>query len=99
MVFEAKTILTPGSEFLMDQNKSVMNLNNNETEIPEDQLEEYALQLNANDFACRVKGKKQNHKEENLLALHQESFPLKGGLGLTLNQGNNLSPIMKYRRK
>ena len=41
---------------------------------------------------------KQNHKEENLLALHQESFPLEG-IGLTLNQGNILSPIMKYRRK
>ena len=34
-----------------------MNLNNNETEIPEDQLEEYALQLNAQDFACRAKAK------------------------------------------
>ena len=34
-----------------------MNLNNNETEIPEDQLEEYALKLNAKDFACRSKAK------------------------------------------
>ena len=42
---------------------------------------------------------KQNHKEENLPALHQESFPLGEGIGLTLNQGNILSPIMKYRRK
>ena len=40
-----------------------MNLNNNETEVPEDQLEECALKLNAKDFAWR---------EENLLALHQE---------------------------
>ena len=38
-------------------NKFVMNLNNNETEIPEDQLEEYALKLNAKDFACRSKAK------------------------------------------
>ena len=30
-----------------------MNLNNNETEIPEDQLEEYALKMDAKDFACR----------------------------------------------
>ena len=29
---------------------------------------------------------KQNHKEENLLALHQELFPLKEGIGLILNQ-------------
>ena len=38
-------------------NKFVMNLNNNETEIPEDQLEECALKLSAKDFACRSKAK------------------------------------------
>ena len=38
-------------------NKCVMILNNNETEIPEDQLEERALQLDAKDFACRTKAK------------------------------------------
>ena len=38
-------------------NKFVMNLNNNDTEIPEGQLEKYALQLNAKDFACRAKAK------------------------------------------
>ena len=38
-------------------NKFVMVLNNNDTEIPEDQLEEYVLQLNAKDFACRTKAK------------------------------------------
>ena len=32
-----------------------MHLNNNETEIPEDQPEKQALQLNAKDFACRSK--------------------------------------------
>ena len=40
---------------------------------------------------------KQNHKEENLPALHQELFPLKEGIGLTLNQGNILSPSMILR--
>ena len=44
-------IITHGS------NKFVMNLNNNDTEIPEDQLEEYALKLSAKDFACRSKAK------------------------------------------
>ena len=29
----------------------------NETEIPENQLEEYALNLSEKDFACQVKGK------------------------------------------
>ena len=38
-------------------NKFVMNLNNNDTEIPEDQLGKYALQLNAKYFACPAKVK------------------------------------------
>ena len=38
-------------------NKFVMNLNNNETEIPEDQLEESALKLIVKDCACRSKAK------------------------------------------
>ena len=45
-------------------NKFVMNLNNNETEIPEDQLEEYALKLNAKDFACRTKAKTKPQRRE-----------------------------------
>ena len=43
-------------------NKFVMNLNNNEQEIPEDQLEEYAFQLNAKDFACRAKARAQTQR-------------------------------------
>ena len=42
---------------------------------------------------------KQNHKEQNLPALHQEQFLLGRELGLMLNQGNIHSPIVKYRRK
>ena len=38
-------------------NKFVMDSNNNDTEVPEDQLEEHALQLDAKDFACRSKAK------------------------------------------
>ena len=34
--------------------KIVLNLSNNDTGSPEDQLEELALQLNAKDFACRA---------------------------------------------
>ena len=41
-----------------------MNLNNNETEIPEDQLEECALKLNAKDFACRSKAKAKPQRRE-----------------------------------
>ena len=45
-------------------NKFVTNLNNNETEIPEDQLDEYALKLNAKDFACRSKAKVKPQRRE-----------------------------------
>ena len=45
-------------------NKFVMNSNNNETEIPEDQLEEYVLKLSAKDFACRSKAKTKPQRRE-----------------------------------
>ena len=41
-----------------------MNLNKNEQEIPEVQLEEYALKLNASDFACRSKAKAKPQRRE-----------------------------------
>ena len=43
-------------------NKFVTNWNNNEQEIPEVQLEEYALKLDAKDFACRSKAQAQTTK-------------------------------------
>ena len=45
-------------------NKFVMNLNNNDTEIPEDQPEEQALQLNVKDFAYRSKAKAKPQRRE-----------------------------------
>ena len=80
-------------------NKFVMDLNNNDTEIPEDQLEEPALQTGCERVLLADQRQKQNHKEENLLALHQESFPWKEGIGSTLKQGNILSPSTRFRRK
>ena len=41
-----------------------MILNNNEQEIPEVQLQEYALKLDAKDFACRSKAKAQPQRRE-----------------------------------
>ena len=38
-------------------NKFVIDSNNNDTEVPEDLLEEQALQLNVKDSACRSKAK------------------------------------------
>ena len=45
-------------------NKFVMDSNNNDTEVPEDQLEEHALQLNVKDFACRSKAKAKPQRRE-----------------------------------
>ena len=44
--------------------KFVMDSNNNDTEVPEDQPEEQALQLNVKDFACRSKAKAKPQKRE-----------------------------------
>ena len=45
-------------------NKLVTNLNNGEQEIPEVQLQEYALKLDAKDFACRSKAKAKPQRRE-----------------------------------
>ena len=45
-------------------NKFVMDLNNNDTEIPEDQLEDQALQLDAKDFVNRSKAKAKPQRKE-----------------------------------
>ena len=45
-------------------NKFVMDLNNNDTVIPEDQLEEQALQLNAKDFVSQAKAKAKPQRRE-----------------------------------
>ena len=54
-------------------NKFVIDSNYNDTEVPEDQLDEQALLLDVEDFACRSKAKA-NHEEGNLLVIHQGSF-------------------------
>ena len=45
-------------------NKLVTNLNNNEQETSEVQLKEYALKLDASDFACRSKAKAKPQRRE-----------------------------------
>ena len=45
-------------------NKFVMNSNNNDTEVPEDQPEEQALQLKVKDFAARSKAKAKPQRRE-----------------------------------
>ena len=41
-----------------------MDSNNNDTEVPEVQREEYALKLDAKDFACRSKAKAKPQRKE-----------------------------------
>ena len=45
-------------------NEFVMDSNNNDTEVPEDQLEEQALQLHVKDFAYRSKAKAKPQRKE-----------------------------------
>ena len=45
-------------------NKFVMDSNNNDTEVPEDQLEEQPIQLNGNNCACRSKEKAKPQRRE-----------------------------------
>ena len=45
-------------------NKFVIDSNNNDTEVPEDQLEERALQLKVKDFACRSKAEAKPQRRE-----------------------------------
>ena len=62
----AETILIRGLEFLMDQIEFVIDLNNDDTEILDDQYEAHALQLDAKDFACRSKAKAKAQRREYL---------------------------------
>ena len=80
-----------------NSNKFVTNLNNNEQETSEMQFEEFALRLNASDFASRLKAKAK-HEDENLPGLHQEQFRLGRELGPMSNQENIHSPNLKYQR-
>ena len=45
-------------------NKFVMDSNNNDTEVPKNQLEEHALQLDAKDFVCRSIAKAKPQRRE-----------------------------------
>ena len=69
-----------------------MNLNNSEQEIPEVQLEEYALKLNAGDSASRSKAKAKPQRRDSASS-STRTIPFGRELGLMLKQGNIHSPI------
>ena len=75
-----------------------MDSNNNDTEAPEDQLEEHALQLDVKDFACRSKAEAKPQIREPADS-SSGIIPTNRGLGLILNKGNILSLRTKFRRK
>ena len=65
-----KATLNLGSEFLMDRINLWRIFNNNDTEVPEDQLEEYALQLKVKDCS-QIKG---NSKTTSIIEPRESSF-------------------------
>ena len=76
-----------------------MNLNNNDTEIPEDQLEENALQLNAKDFACRAKAKAKPQRIEPA-GSSPRIVPIESRNWIDIEPGKySLSPSTRFRRK
>ena len=77
-------------------NKLVTNLNI-EQEISEVQFGEYALRLNAGDFASRSKAKAKPQRRDSASS-SKTTIPIGERLGPMLNQKNIQSPIMKCRR-
>ena len=78
-------------------NKLVTNLNSSEQETSEVQLKEYALKLDASDFARRSKAKAKPQRRE-LAGSSKRTIPIGKELGLMLNQENIQSPNMKCER-
>ena len=76
--------------------KFVTNLNNNEQELSEVQLEEYALKLNAMILHGDQRPK-QNHKDEKLPVRPQEQYLLEKEFGPMSNQENIQSPISLFK--
>ena len=70
---------------------------NNEQETSEMQFEEFALRLNASDFASRSKAKAKPRRREPA-GSSQEQFLLGRELGPMSNQENIHSPNLKYQR-
>ena len=79
-------------------NKFVMDSNNNDTEVPKDQPEEQALQLNVKNFAYRSKAKAKPQRKEP--ANYSPSIiPMNARNWIDIDQVNILSLRMKFRRK
>ena len=92
-----KTILTPGSESLM----APTNWSRIWTTVSKKPQKFSSKNMRRNWMRVVLHADqrpKQNHKDENLPALHQEQFRLRRELGPMLNQENIHSLIMRCRR-
>ena len=83
-------------------NKLASNLNNkdqddNEQETSEMHVEEYALKLNASDFASRSKAKGKPQRRDSASS-STRTIPIGKELGPMLNQENIQSPIILQRQ-
>ena len=80
-------------------NKFVMDLNNNDTEILEDQLEGQALQLDAKDLVNRSKAKAKPQRKE-LAGSSPRIIPTESRTWIDIEPGEySLSMSTKFRRK
>ena len=78
--------------------KCVMNLSNGEQEIPEVQLEEYALKLDAKDFACRSKAKSKPPRRE-LVGSSPRTVPIGKGTWTDVELGKYSSSDYAVSKK
>ena len=82
-----------------ESNKFVIDSNNNDTEIPEYQPEEQALQLNVKDFACRSKAKAKPQRREPA-GYSPSIIPMNERNWIDIEPGNHsLSLRTRFRRK
>ena len=76
-----------------------MDSNNNDTEVPEDQPEEQALQLKVKDFACRSKAKAIPQRREPA-GYSPRIIPMNTRNWIDIEPGKiSLSLRTKFRRK
>ena len=76
-------------------NKFVIDSNNNDTEVPEDQIKEQAFQLNVNDFAWRSKAKAKPQRR-GLAGYSPSIIPMNERNWIDIEPGNySLSPCVR----
>ena len=80
-------------------NKFVIDSNNNDTEVPEDLLEEQALQLKVKDFACRSKARAKPQRREPV-DYSPSIIPMKERKWIDIEPGNySLSLRTRFSKK